>query len=260
MLTRIEPAFYEKVWGTEATEPWYPSNGKKIGEAWFTTEPKLPLLVKFLFTSERLSVQVHPEGPAGIGKTEMWHILRADPGASIALGFKQPISPERLRETSLSGEIEHLLDWVPVKPGDTYFTPAGTVHAIGAGIALVEIQQHSDITYRLYDYGRPRELHLEEGASVSHLGTHLGAATGETLPDGWQKLASCSWFQTDLRDISDAVHCPAMPGFQMVICATGEGAISGSPLRQGEVWLAQAGSEFTLEGAPSMRVLRTYVP
>lgn len=259
MLTRIEPVFYEKVWGTEATEPWYPSNGKKIGEAWFTTEPKLPLLVKFLFTSERLSVQVHPDGPAGIGKTEMWHILRADPGATIALGFKEPISRKRLREASLSGEIEKLLKWVPVKPGETYFTPAGTVHAIGAGIALVEIQQHSDITYRLYDYGRPRELHLDEGAAVSRLGTHPGAAVGVKQPDGWTQLASCNWFRTDALDVTAPAASSPVSGFQFIICATGEGKINGSRIRQGEVWLAATGAQLTLEGDPSMRVIRTYV-
>ena len=103
------------------------------------------------------------------GKTEMWHILRADPGAQIALGFRRPITPERLRGASISGEIEQLLHWVDVQPGQTFFTPAGTVHAIGAGIALCEIQQHSDVTYRLYDYGRPRELHLDKAADVSNL-------------------------------------------------------------------------------------------
>ena len=115
--------------------------------------------MKLLFTSERLSVQVHPDdgedGPRG--KTEMWHILEAEPGAAIALGFREPITRERLREATRTGEIERLLNWMPVKAGETYFTPAHTVHAIGAGIVLCEIQQNSDVTYRLWDYGRPRE-------------------------------------------------------------------------------------------------------
>ena len=129
----------------------------------------MPLLVKLLFTSDNLSVQVHPgdayarEHHNSRGKTEMWHILRAEPEAKIALGLRERVTPERLREAAQSGEIMELLNWVPARPGDTFFVPAGTIHAIGGGLALCEMQQHSDITYRLYDYGRPRELHLEHG-------------------------------------------------------------------------------------------------
>ena len=135
---RLQPSLREKVWGRTQLSPWFPDSAEKIGEAWYLTGRELPLLVKLIFTSERLSVQVHPDdgedGPRG--KTEMWHILAADPGATIALGFREPITRERLREATLSGEIEHLVNWVPVKAGETYFTPAHTVHAIGAGIVL----------------------------------------------------------------------------------------------------------------------------
>jgi mannose-6-phosphate isomerase len=120
----------------------------------------------------------------------MWHILRADPGAQIAIGFREPITKDRLRESSLSGEIEHLLRWVDVSPGETYFIPAGTVHAIGAGIALCEIQQHSDVTYRLYDYGRPRELHLDKALQVADTSAHDGRPV--PLP------IDCAYFHTDL--------------------------------------------------------------
>src|SRR6059036_2278069 len=141
---RLRSTLQERVWGIRL-----PSNtpGKKFGEEWFTAEPPLPILVKFIFTSEKLSVQVHPEGESGFGKTEMWHILGADPGAQIALGLQQPISPAQLRAAALSGEIEGLLRWIAVRPGETYFVPAGTIHAIGSGITLCEIQQNSDITY-----------------------------------------------------------------------------------------------------------------
>ncbi len=152
--------------------PWYLNSAqKKIGEVWF--EADLPLLVKFVFTSERLSVQVHPNDEFAAahensrGKTEMWYVLRADPGARLAIGFREAISRERLRESALSGEIEQLLNWIEVQAGDAFFVPAGTVHAIGGGLALCEIQQHSDITYRLYDYGRPRELHLDKAMQVA---------------------------------------------------------------------------------------------
>src|ERR1700730_9400431 len=109
MVTRLTPRFLPKVWGSTQLEPLYPNASEKIGEVWFEPPPgapDLPLLVKFLFTTEPLSVQVHPEG-----KTEMWHILAAEPGAKIAAGFREKISEERLRASALSGEIEKLLDW-----------------------------------------------------------------------------------------------------------------------------------------------------
>src|ERR1700692_4677210 len=165
MPVRLTRRFVPKVWGSTRLEPWFPDSAEKIGEVWFEGPPKPPLLIKFLFTTEPLSVQVHPEG-----KTEMWHILAADPGAKIAAGSREKITEQRLRESALSGEIENLLEWFEARPGDTFFIPAGTVHAIGAGLALCEIQQWSDITYRLYDYGRPRELHLPQALTVSTRG------------------------------------------------------------------------------------------
>src|SRR5262249_32059318 len=106
------------------------------------------------------------------GKTEMWHVVAAEPRAQVAVGFQEPLSRARLREASLTGEIERLLTWHDAKPGDTFFLPAGTVHAIGEGLVICEIQQYSNITYRLYDYGRPRELHLDHGVDVSDLGPY----------------------------------------------------------------------------------------
>src|SRR5690242_16750391 len=194
---RLTPSLRERVWGRKHLAPWYPDSDRPIGEAWFLAPRELPLLVKLIFTNERLSVQVHPDdgedGPRG--KTEMWHILEAEPGATIALGFREPITRERLRESAQSGEIEHLLNWVPVKAGETYFTPAHTVHAIGAGIVLCEIQQNSDVTYRLFDYGRPRELHLEKAAHIADLGVHPGAvAAGEAV--------RCKHFCTEVVDVN----------------------------------------------------------
>src|SRR5579863_6880944 len=173
---RLSPSLREKVWGKTRLQPWFADSEKPIGEAWYLTDRELPLLVKLLFTTERLSVQVHPrdgeDGPRG--KTEMWHIVDAEPGATIALGFREPLTRERLWEATRTGEVEHLLNWMPVAPGQTYFTPAHTVHAIGAGIVLFEIQQNSDVTYRLWDYGRPREIHVEKAVPISDLGVHPG--------------------------------------------------------------------------------------
>src|SRR5215469_16036603 len=129
---RLDPSFRERVWGRTSLAPLFPDAvpAQPVGEVWFEAQPPIPLLVKFLFTSERLSVQVHPDdgedGP--LGKTEMWYILGAEPGATIALGFKEAITRERLWEATRTGNVEHLLNWVPVKAGETYFTPAHTVH------------------------------------------------------------------------------------------------------------------------------------
>ena len=108
-----------------------------------------------------------------LGKTEAWYVINAEPGAEVALGFKEQLSAERLRSSAETGEIEHLLNWRPASTGDVIYVPAGTVHAIGGGLTICEIQQNSDITYRLYDYGRPRELHLEHACNVSDLGPYV---------------------------------------------------------------------------------------
>jgi mannose-6-phosphate isomerase len=267
-LKHVPPQFHERVWGVRDLAPWYPHAGKaagaKLGEAWFTVEPPLPILVKFLFTSENLSVQVHPDGEWGVGKTEMWHILRAEPEARIALGFEQPISPEELRAAALSGEIERLLRWIPVRAGETYFIPAGTVHAIGAGIAICEIQQNSDITYRLYDYGRPRELHLDRGIAASNPDAwrHPGASVAEDLLDGWKRLAACRYFAADAREVSGTLsYQPDKRRFELLIGLEGAGLLNGQAFVAGEVRLIPEGSgTIELRAAERLRLLRTYVP
>src|ERR1700735_4244422 len=117
---RLRPSLREKVWGKTRLLPWFPDSEKPIGEAWFLDDRELPLLLKLLFTSERLSVQVHPDGgeDGPRGKTERGHTLDAEPGAPIALGFREPITRERLRESTKTGEIERLLNWIPVQAGE----------------------------------------------------------------------------------------------------------------------------------------------
>jgi mannose-6-phosphate isomerase len=234
MLRRIEPSFRERVWGVTNLEPWFPNQHQRIGEVWFE-QSELPLLIKFLFTSANLSVQVHPNDEQArefnsFGKTEMWHILAAEPTAErrpkIAAGFREPISPERLRESAVSGEIEQLLEWHDAAPGDTFFIPAGTVHAIGAGITLCEIQQNSDITYRLYDYGRGRELHLDQGVNVSH----RGPSAARVRPKG-DVLVDCDYFRVQ-RGGSDS------SGLRLLIVIGGTGEINGESAKAGEVWMA----------------------
>ena len=255
---RLPTVFKEKVWGTTNLAPWYPVPDRRIGEVWF--EADLPLLVKFVFTSERLSVQVHPGDAFAAkhehcaGKTEMWHIVRADPGAQIALGFREPVSNDRLQESALSGEIVTLLRWVNVKVGDTFFIPAGTVHAIGAGIAVCEIQQFSDITYRLYDYGRPRELHLDKALQV--VSTEPFDGQPRSLP------VECQYFHTESMTLSEpAEYTPDPDRFHILVFLSGSGSISGEPFHLGEAWLVPAGTpDFRIAPDGPVRLLRTWVP
>ncbi len=226
------------MWGATDLAPWYPAPEKKIGEVWF--EADLPLLVKFVFTSGRLSVQVHPNDAFARSARKFARQnrdvvrLRADPGARLAIGFRESISRERLRETALSGEIESLLNWIEVQAGDAFFIPAGTVHAIGGGLALCEIQQHSDVTYRLYDYGRPRELHLDKAIAVSS--TEASVAKSVMLP------IDCEYFHTELaRTASSLLYKPERERFHLVIFLSGMGTIAGRPFREGEAWLVPAG-------------------
>jgi mannose-6-phosphate isomerase len=197
---KLERRYVEKPWGRTQLPPMFdPPAGKRIGEVWFTGAGEQPLLVKYLFTSERLSIQVHPNDEQararGLqrGKSECWTILDAEPDATLGLGLKRRVSPDELRAAALDGSIEQLLDWRPVQTGDFFLVLAGTVHAVGAGISLLEFQQNSDVTYRLYDYGRPRELHLDDGVAVASaepypnsLEQHLSPKELRTLVEGPQ--------------------------------------------------------------------------
>ena len=166
----------DKPWGLDCLPaPFATPEGHRIGEIWFAPPADLPeLLVKYIFASENLSVQVHPDDAQALakglgrqGKEECWLVMAAKPDARLGIGFHQPISEEAMRAAALDGSIEDLLVWHRVVPGDFFYIPANTVHAIGAGVSVIEIQQNSDITYRLYDYGRGRALHLDDGLAVA---------------------------------------------------------------------------------------------
>lgn len=171
-----------KPWGVTNLHPWSSRDGSDdaIGELWFQRSDKIApipaLLLKLLFTSEPLSIQVHPNDACaratGLlnGKTEAWYILSATPGARIAIGLKCHLTPQELRASIRDESIADLVQWRSAAKGDVIFVPGGTIHAIGAGIVLVEIQQHSDSTFRLFDYGRQRELHEDEAVANSDAG------------------------------------------------------------------------------------------
>ena len=171
-----------KPWGVGDLHPWSSIDGSRdtVGELWFQrvdeNAQNPALLLKLLFTSEPLSVQVHPDDAfarsIGLpnGKTEAWYLLSATPEARVAVGLKRHLTPQELRASIKDGSIAGLTRWRPVAKGDTIFVPAGTIHAIGAGIVLAEIQQRSDATFRLFDYGRQRQLHEDSAVAVSDAG------------------------------------------------------------------------------------------
>ena len=211
---RLSPYFRTRVWGFQDLAPWYDykTDGEPIGEVWLTGEmcaaetsplagkslsdiakqhssellgpehagQEFPLLVKVLFPKEKLSVQVHPDDAMAQkygdprGKTECWYALDAEPDAKVALGIKPGVTPEEIRRGIEDAALEELLEWVPVHKGDMLYVDAGTVHAIGPGAVILETQQTSDLTYRMYDYGRPRELHLDKSFEAMRLKTKAG--------------------------------------------------------------------------------------
>ena len=202
-----------KPWGRSGLPSAFGPSGERIGEIWFDCpQAPLPLLVKWLFTSEKLSVQVHPDDEQAVaaglpcGKEECWIVVDAEPGAVLGIGTLHPLSAKELREAAVSGELEKLMNWKPVRAGDWFHIAPGTVHAIGAGVTLVEIQQNVDVTYRLYDYGRPRELHLEEGVAVSKAEPYADVRHGGLeMTAGWELLTRCPSF---------SVHHGAGLGFE----------------------------------------------
>lgn len=291
------PTFAERPWGVADLSPWFahPTPGTRVGEVWFTADGNLtsagttfgaltrsfpteilgpdqgdecPLLVKILFTSERLSVQVHPDDEyasrhhdGSRGKTEAWHVIAAEPQATIGLGLSAPLTREQGEAAAVSGEIERLLDWRPAAAGDTFLVPAGTVHALGPGLTLIEVQEQSDITYRLFDYGRGRQLHLTHGFAVADLGPYtLGSDTTQAAETGRTILTHCRYFTMERRTIcGQLAFAPLAPHFHVAIVISGEGTIAGEPLVPGACWCVPARAEpFVLESPQGCELLITY--
>ncbi|WP_421839648.1 class I mannose-6-phosphate isomerase [Novosphingobium sp.] len=245
----------EKPWGRDQLPaPFMAPYGKRIGEIWFEPiEEVCSLLVKYIFTSEKLSVQVHPDdaqakdlGEYDTGKEECWLVIDAEPGATLGIGFHEPIGPEAMRAAALDGSIEDLLVWHPVQAGDFFYIPAGTVHAIGAGVSLIEIQQNSDITYRLYDYGRPRPLHLDKGIAVAKGEPYAAALHRHLSPTGTVELARGPYFTAHrVEGVPDAALLTEYAGPMLVLPRRGEVELGGHVLRPGECAAAPAASAIT---------------
>ena len=286
------PIFDERPWGVRDLHPIYPKIVKDpIGESWLTWEKnvvangplagrmlgdlcreygrdlvgtaacydkRFPLLVKFLFPGDKLSVQVHPDDAQAqkvgqpCGKTECWYALRADAGAQVALGLKPGVTLKQFEQAIADNRAEELLNWVDVHEGDMLYVAAGTVHTIGGGMVLVETQQTSDVTYRLYDHGRPRELHISEGLAATKLQTRAGKVVRQEN-DASSFLVRSPFFQVEkikLSQVMNAQLTPASPhilvalngsgivesqGMQPVSFATGDAVVVPASVREYEV-------------------------
>lgn len=238
----------EKPWGRDVLpSPFVASAGQRIGEIWFEPPPELPqLLVKYIFTSEALSVQIHPsdaqtiaQGRGSQGKEECWLIVDAEPGAKLGIGFKGEVEAPAMRAAAIDGSIEDLLEWHSVAPGDFFYIPANTVHAIGAGVSLIEVQQNSDITYRLYDYGRPRELHLEEGIAIAKAERYPAACRRKAPQHGSLSLVDGPFFHLDqVAGTPDEAIAARYGGSLLVIPREGAVHVGGTHVAPGGCALA----------------------
>lgn len=250
----LEPRLIEKPWGrTRIPEIFGPTAGRRIGELWFEHPGGNfgALLVKYIFTSERLSIQVHPnddqarERGLPAGKSECWYVLDADEGATLGLGLTADLSPDEIRSSALDGTIEKLVNWRSVAAGDLIYVPAGTIHAIGAGIELLEFQQNTDVTYRLYDYGRPRELHLEDGVAVSvstyDAATHFRPAGGPLNT----VLASTPHFSLVRANSNDALPASLFERRRWAMPLHGSVSGGGRSVEAGGCLLVEAGEPLT---------------
>jgi mannose-6-phosphate isomerase len=317
---KVTPAFRERVWGREDIGFLYPNRPAaplRVGEVWLTAEEsaildgpwkgallgeawrelgtrpdapgapapsgRFPLLAKFLFTSDKLSVQVHPpddfaaRNEGGPGKTEMWHVMAAERGSRVAIGLggvEGARAGDDLRAMAESGRIEAGLEWSDASEGDSFYVPAGTVHAVGAGLTVCEIQQYSDITYRLYDYGRKdsegreRPLHVDKAVQVVRRVPGAGrlAPVEQKIPGGTRSLlAACAYFTTEIVSLHARAEFVAGGTPEIWIGLDGEARLDGdgmvATIRKGEaVVVAGRWDTLGVSPTPACRLIRTFRP
>lgn len=310
---RLAPIFVPRVWGACDLSPLFPDHAQEeeaIGEVWLTGNactfatgefagreigdiwpslppewtgtalrrlPQIPLLVKFLFPEDKLSVQVHPCGDQG--KTEMWHVMSAQESASVRVGFEAGVTRESFERAIASKTAEECLRKVPVRAGDAVYVPCGTAHAIYPGMVICEIQQHSDITYRIFDYdrpgadGKPRELHIEQALKVLRFGDAGDPGAGICQPAhavmngaGGTFYAACRFFATERWEFRDRVSGATSPErFELLVFLEGRGRIEfvggNVPFERAEVWLLPAAlGAYKLAPDSATSLLHTYVP
>jgi len=305
----VVPEFVERVWGTRDLRPYYTRvvEGEPIGEVWLTGDTcrvcsgplegqtlgelaaqhgaafigeaagqpnRFPLLIKFLFPRQKLSVQVHPDDERAhqigepCGKTECWYVARSLPGAQVGLGLRLGINAEMFRMAIEKNQAEHMLNWLDVHAGEMIYVDAGTVHAIGPGAIFVETQQNCDLTYRLYEYGRPRQLHLEQGMAAMRDHTHAGLVPRQTVEDH-ELLLAAPRFIVEQYSIKAPITLSAEPvdSSVQVLVALDGGAVVSCPggaslsMMRGDAVIVPASSPaITLRPQWSAEVLRMRLP
>lgn len=252
--TTVE-AFPRDTWGTNAAK-----------------FPFFPTLTKFIDAREKLSVQVHPSDEYALknegqyGKTEMWYVVEADEGAGLYMGLERRANPDEFLAAVKDGSVENLLSFKPVKAGDVFFIPSGTIHAIGAGVVIFEIQQNSTLTYRLYDYmrrdkaGNLRELHVEKAMSVCDLDVYKGAPRVENSPE---IIGKCEYFETAKYKLN-FTNLPLFvdkSSFLSVTCVGGEGTIEGEKISKGDSFFIPAGAgDILIAGGENLEILTVKIP
>jgi len=257
----------EKPWGRRDLAPLFedqPADRPPIGEIWYEDPAgqARELLVKYLFTSERLSVQVHPDDNAARargfarGKDEAWIILSAEPDSTIALGLTEPMDAEAVRAAALDGSIEQKLYWKPVSAGEVIYSPARTIHAIGKGLRVVEIQQNLDLTYRFYDYGSARELHLADAMAVSEFGRFAGNLPPRQISAGRTIFAEGRKFVLERWTMAGRFKIAPGDATIWVLPVEGQAEIDGEPAELGDAILIEGVVE--IEIAPASVIYVAY--
>lgn len=287
-IIKLTPALKDIIWGGKKLSTTYhkAQSEQRIAETWeLSLHPdglctvsegadagktlkevlgteNFPTLIKLIDAQDNLSIQVHPS------KTEMWYIVDCDEGASLVYGLKDSFDEKAFRRALENGTVESLLNYVPVHQGDVFFIPSGLTHAIGKGILIAEIQESSNITYRVYDYGRlqngkPRELHVEQAmATIRDFTTEeLDAIRFSTHPKASEnELAACPFFNTLRYDIQGDKTLPAHNDWQCLMCVGGEGEIDERPFATGDTYFVMQGAgEIHLSSTNGMTVLLTKV-
>ncbi len=258
-----------KPWGHADLRPWSgaPQDGGVIGEIWYersgASHPSL--LLKLLFTSQPLSIQVHPDDAyaqsIGLpnGKTEAWYVLSATPDAKVALGLKRRLTRQQLRQAVGDGSIADLVAWQAVSPGDTIFVPAGTIHAIGAGLVIAEIQQRSDATFRLFDHGRQRELHIEDAIAAADAGPADSRVMPTPITDTRTLLNSNAHFVFERIDLApNSAWCLEAERETWLLVVDGNARAGSFDVARGDAVFAQADRLDLRAGTAGMAGLVAY--
>lgn len=230
-----------------------------------------PILIKLIDAADRLSVQVHPDDEYALknensyGKTEMWYVVDAEAGASLVYGLKKDVTKEEFLDLSKNGGLMDILNFVPVKKGDVFFIRSGMIHAIGKGILIAEIQQNSNLTYRVYDYdrrdkeGNLRPLHVDKAAAVSDL-TEVkdgGFADIKQISENVRRLSECKYFTVDEIKVDGKHEIKNDDSFVCLTVVEGEGEVSGLEAKTGTSLLVPCGEKAEISG--KMTVLASYV-